>query len=217
MAPRPRTLASLVLVVLLATAGCVGVLTGSEPLTFEASTVSVADDVTQSAGYEEVRVEPNAISREFEVAGQTREVEVTNHVAEYARSVDLGPLGSGEFARFAVLSTPQVELAGRTFNPVGEMSNRELVERVQGQYEGLRNVRSAGERTQTVLGASRTVSTFTADAEVAAGQSVELLFHVSKFEHGADFVVVIAVHPAALDREADRVDTMLGGVQHASG
>lgn len=216
MTSRPRLLASLVLVGLLGTAGCVGVLTGDQPLTFDAASVSVADDARQSAGYEEVRVEPDTLTREFTVAGQTREVEVTNHVAEYSRSVDLGPLGSGEFARFAVLSTPKVEIAGRTFNPVGEMSNRQLVERVQGQYDGLRNVQPAGERTRTVLGASRSVSTFTADAEVAAGQSVELLFHVSKFEHGEDFVVVIAVHPSALDREADRVDTMLGGVQHAS-
>lgn len=217
MTTRTRILALLVLVGLLVTAGCVGVLTGDEPLTFDAASVSVAEDARQSAGYEEVRVEPDTVTREFTVAGQNREVEVTNHVAEYSRSVDLGPAGSGEFARFAVFSTPQVELASRTFNPVGEMSNRELVEQVQGQYHGLRNVQPAGERTRSVLGASRTVSTFTADAEVAGGQSVELLFHVSKFEHGEDFVVVVAVHPSALDGEVDRVDTMLGGVQHASG
>lgn len=155
------------------------------------------------------------MTREVSAAGQTREVEVTNHLAEYSRSVSVAPLGEGELARFIVLSTPAVEVLGRTFNPVGDMSNRELAEEVQSQYEGLGNLRPAGERTVSVLGTDATVSTFTGDAELGeTGQTVELTLHVTRVRDGGDFIVAIAVHPALLDGEAERVDTMLGGIRH---
>lgn len=206
----PLLLAALVL-----TAGCVGVITGSEPLVVEADPVSVSAAAQSAAGYEEVRTATQELQQEVSAAGQTREVVVTNHVAEYARSVDAGPLGAGEFARFVVVSTPAVDVLGRTFNPVGDMSNRELAELAQDQYEDLRNLQPAGERSLTVLGSETTVSRFTADASLqGSGQSVEVTLHVTRVRDGGDFIVVIAAHPTLLPGEADRVDTMLGGVRH---
>lgn len=208
----------LLLVLLVASAGCVGVLTGEEPLVLEANAVSVSAAAQDDAGYTETRRTTQELSREVTAAGQTREVQVTNHLAEYSRSASAGPLGEGEFARFIVLSTPAVEVFGKTFNPVGEMSNRELVEQVQDRYAGLENVQPAGERSVTVLGTARTVSVFTGDATLqGTGQSVELTIHVTKLRDGPDFVVAIAVHPSLLKGEVDRVDTMLGGIQHGSG
>lgn len=208
----------ILLILLVVSAGCVGVLTGSEPLVVEASSVSVSSTAQGDAGYEEVRTTTQELTREVSAAGQTREVVVTNHVAEYARTIDAGPLGSGEFARFVVVSTPAVEVFGQTYNPVGEMSNRELLELVQDQYQGLENVQPAGERSVTVLGSSTTVSQFTADATVqGTGQSVELTFHVTRVRDGPDFVVAIAAHPSLLPGEAERVDAMLGGIQHDTG
>lgn len=206
------------LVLLVVSAGCVGVLTGSEPLLVEASSVSVSSTAQGDAGYEEVRTTTQELTREVSAAGQTREVVVTNHVAEYARSIDAGPLGSGELARFVVVSTPAVEVLGQTFNPVGEMSNRELAELAQDQYQDLENLESAGERRVSVLGTQATVSRFTADATLqGTGQSVELTLHVTRIRDGGDFIVVIAAHPTLLPDEAERVDAMLGGIQHDSG
>lgn len=205
-------------VFLVVTAGCVGVLTGSEPLRVESSPVSVSSAAQSDAGYEEARVTTQELTREVSAAGQTREVVVTNHLAEYSRSVSIGPLGTGEFARFVVVSTPAVEVFDRTFNPVGEMSNRELVELAQDQYQELRNIENAGERRQTVLGSETTVSTFTGDAAVkGTEQTIEVTLHVTRLRDGEDFIVVIAAHPTLLDGEGERVDTMLGGVQHESG
>jgi len=200
-------------VALLLTAGCIGFLTGEEALAFDADPVRVADDARAEAGYEEVRVESMAVNRSFTVAGETRNVSVTNHVAAYQRAVDLGPLGSEPFARFTVLSTPEVEIAGRTLNPVGGLSDRELATRLQSQYDSIENVRFAGNRTVEVLGEGRTVSRFDATTTVA-GTEVDLALHVAKFRHGEDFVVAIGVYPARLDGERARVETMLRGVEH---
>jgi hypothetical protein len=208
-----RALANVAVVALLLTAGCIGFLTGEEALAFDADPVRVADDARAEAGYEEVRVESMAVNRSFTVAGETRNVSVTNHVAAYQRAVDLGPLGSEPFARFTVLSTPEVEIAGRTLNPVGGLSDRELATRLQSQYDSIENVRFAGNRTVEVLGEGRTVSRFDATTTVA-GTEVDLALHVAKFRHGEDFVVAIGVYPARLDGERARVETMLRGVEH---
>ena len=206
---------SLALAVLVLTAGCLGVLTGSEPLELESNEVSVSAAAQGDAGYEEVRTETQTIEREFSAAGQTREAVVTNHVAEYARSVSVEPLGTGEFARFVVVSTPAVEVLGQTFNPVGAMTTRELVELVQDRYAGLEDVSPAGERTVTILGESATVSEFTGEAEIAAvGERVDVTIHVVRVRSGPDFIVAIGAHPTALPGEADRIDTMLRGVVH---
>lgn len=210
-----RTPLTLLLVALVATAGCVGVITGSEPLVLSADPVSVSASAQSEAGYEETRVTTQTLNEEVAAAGQTREVEVTNHLAEYSRTIDAGPLGSGEFARFIVVSTPAVEVVGQTFNPIGDMSARELVQQLQSQYEGLQNIQPAGERQATLLGSAETVELFSGEAEVGgSGQTVDVTINVVKVRSGGDFLVVIGVYPTLLNGEADRFDTMLGGVRH---
>lgn len=208
-----RALAGLAVAVLVLSGGCVGFLTGSEALSFDADPVEVTDDARSEAGYEEVRVETMEQNRSFTVAGETRNVSVTNHVASYQRAVELGPLGSEPFARVTVLSTPAVELAGRTFNPVGDLSDRELALRLQSQYDSIEDVEFAGNGTVGILGEDRTVSRFDATTTVA-GAEVDLALHVTKFRHGDDFVVAIGVYPERLDGEEARVETMLRGIEH---
>lgn len=215
MSPSSRSTVSLVLAFLLASAGCVGVLAGSEPLTVEASPVSVSGAALSDTGYEEQRTTTQQLEEEVSAAGQTRQVVVTNHVAEYARTIDAGQLGSGEFARFVVVSTPAVEVLGQTFNPVGSMTAEELVAQVQDSYGGLEDVRPAGERTATVLGSSATVDQFEGKAELGgSGQAADVTIDVVRIRNGPDFIVVLAVYPTVLPEESDHGDTLLGGIQH---
>lgn len=215
MTAEPRWSLVAAVTLLLVSAGCVGVLTGNEPLTFDAKPVSVSDSALEDTGYEESRTDTDELTREFSAAGQTREVEVTNHIAEYARTVDAGALGSEDLARFIVVSTPAVEILDRTFNPVSEMSNRELVERIQDRYSGLQNVRRQSERPVRVLGTSVTVTVFSAEATVqGTGQTIDVTLHVTRFRHGSDFIVAIGAHPALLDSEAQNVDRLLQGIRH---
>lgn len=210
-----RVAVAVALAALLATSGCLGFITGSESLSFDSEPVAVSASAADESGYEEVRREPNTINRSFTVADQTRNVSVTNHVAEYARSVETPVLEDQQVARFTVLSTPQVEIAGQgPFNPVGDLSNRELAARLQEQYETVSNVRFEGNRTRTVLGEEATVSKYRADAKTGAGESAEVFVHIAKVKHEDDYVLAVAIYPTVIDGEEERVDAMLAGIEH---
>ncbi|MFC6785134.1 DUF6517 family protein [Halobaculum halobium] len=192
-------------------------MTGSEPAEFSASVASVPDSTLESTGFEEYRVEPMEITREFTVADQTREVVVTNQVAEYDKAAEI--LGERiQASLFVALSTPAVEIAEQTFNPVGELSTRELARRMLSQYDGISNLQSDGEETVTVLGTDTTVGLFTADATVTEGVTVEIRLHVSEaVRAGGDFVVTVGAYPTRLSGQADDVRTMMRSVTHDGG
>lgn len=211
-----RQLAAALLVVLMVSTGCIGFLTGSSALTFAADDVRVSEQALSDTGYEQSRDTSQNVTRTFEAAGETRNVTVTNHVAEYQRSVSL--LGNSQpYARATVIASPEVEVAGQTFNPLSDLSNRDLAEQLQSEYETVQNVQFESNRTVTVLGDEVTVSKFSAEATTEAGQSVDVYVHVTKTQDGEDFVVGVAVYPQQLDGEQAAVDTLLSGIQHDTG
>lgn len=202
---------------LAATAGCLGVLTGSEPAEFSASTATVPAATLDGTGYEEYSVGPVEVERTFEVAGQSRTVVVTNQLAEYDKGVAVAG-GRYRAATFAVLSTPAVEVLGRTFNPVADLGATDLARRTLGRYEGISDVRRLDSGTATMLGTETTVGVFEADARVADGVTLTIRAHVAEaVRAGADFVVALGAFPALLSGEADAVRTMMGAVEHADG
>lgn len=213
-----RAVLSVALVGLLLTSGCIGFLTGNEALEFSSDPVAVTDSAQGETDYEQARREPQTVTREFSAAGQTREVEVTNHVAEYSRSVSVPLFGDQQVARFTVLSTPKVTIAEQgPFNPVADMNNTELVLTLQEKYEGISNVQQESDRTVRVLGNQTTVSKFRADATMDNGESVEVFIHITKVEHGDDFLVAVGVYPTQVDGEQENVDTLLRNIDHPGG
>ena len=208
-----RAVAALAVAALLLTSGCIGFLTGSESLSFESEPVAVTDAALEETGYEEQRRTEQSIERTFSIAGEERTVTATNHLAEYGRSP--GTLfGDTQVARFVAVTTPEVEIAGQgPFNPVGELSNRQLALRLTEQYDRVENVRWESNRTVTAFGSETTVSKFRADARIAGGQEVEVFLHITKLRHEGDFVIAVAIHPTQLDEEAN-VDRLIRGIDH---
>lgn len=196
-----------------ATAGCIGFLTGSEALEFSAMEATISSATLDETGYEEAEVKEDVITRSFSAAGQEREVEVTNSIATYERAIDLGPLGEQKAAIFAVLSTPQVKILDRTFNPVGEMSNRELLQQLQGRYEGFSVGSRVDTRSQTVLGEDTEIEKFEASATFS-GQEIDLFVHITNVAHEGDFVVPIGIYPQRLPGESEKVFSLYNGIQH---
>ncbi|MFB6151522.1 MAG: DUF6517 family protein [Haloarculaceae archaeon] len=212
------------------TAGCLGVLTGSEPLAFAANGTVVEDAALRDAGYEEG--EHRTIGRTFNasVGGGTRQVTIRNELYRYNRTVPAGSLTTGNgsagtgvptnrsgaapsvsgAAQFAVLSSPDASVAGQSVNPLADLSARELVERFSVS-NAVRNLTFDGNRSVRILGQRRTVSAFRAEA-TGIGPATRVRVHVTSFEHEGDLVVAIAVHPELLD-ERDRVDRLLGGLK----
>ena len=210
---RRRRLGTVLLVALVLTSGCLSVVTGGTA-TFTSEPATVSEPTLEGTGYSLDRRTTMNESRNFSVAGQERTVRVSSHLAQYHRNVSLGPLGEYELARFVVLSTPAVDVLGRTFNPVGDWSERRIVRQLSSQYDGLSDVSHVNNRSVRVLGESRSVSKFSGRATAVGGQKIDVVLHVTKFRHGDDFVLAVGIHPARLPDEQGRVDELLRGVEH---
>jgi hypothetical protein len=199
---------------LLATSGCICFLTGEEPLEFSAEPATVSDAAASDAGYEYNGTRALEVDRTFEIGDQERRVIATNRISDYTKSVDLGPLGEAEVGVFNVVTTPAVEIADRTLNPIGSYSNARLVELVQRQYSGLGNVEQVSERNVTVQATETTVTKFSATATIE-GREIDVFVHVTKYRSGDDFVVAIGVYPQQLDgQEESNVLSMMRSIDH---
>jgi hypothetical protein len=207
-----RTVVAVALAALVATSGCLGIL-GGDDLSFSASQATVSEDALEQTGYQESSVESSEVTREFSVAGQSRNVTVTNWVAMYERTVSVPVVGEQRAAVFGAFASPQVSVLGESFNPIEDYSNRRLAELAQQQYEGLSVGDSVGNRTVTVLEESTTVEEFEGTARLQ-GQSVDVYIHVTRVKHDGDFVVALAIHPQQLDGERERIDELLRGLEH---
>ncbi len=206
---------ALAVVLATVTAGC-GFLTGSEALSFSASPATASDDAQSETGYEEQAVESSTMTRNFSAAGQTRQVEVTNQQARYERAVDLGPLGSQRAAVFVTFASPEVNVVGQTFNPISDMSTREVLRQFESQYEGLTVGDRVENRSVRALGSQRTLQKFEGTATLA-GSEVDVYVHATKFQHGEDYLVAVGIYPQQIDGEEENVVALVEGMEHDTG
>lgn len=194
-------------------AGCTGGATS-----WGAANATLSTEVQNDTQFSHHRTTEDTITREFGVSVLTRTVEVTNVIAEYDRAIEVGPIGTRlQAAVFAVLSTPQVRMLGRTFNPVADMSTAEIAKMVQERYDQIGNVSEDREFEGTVAGESTTVTRFTATARlVEADVGLDVYLYVSQaVEAGEDFLVTLSVHPRSFDLERSTIEQLMGGVVHA--
>lgn len=205
-----------------ATAGCLDLVFG-EGLNFEATPPSVAQSALDQTGYEEQEVSDHSVEREFEAAGQTRTVGLTNHHAQYDKSVDLQSLGlpvdspGQRAAVFSAYTTPQVEVAGQDFNPIDDVSTAELIATVQNRYDGMGGLEQAGEEPATLAGTETTATEFQGDLELQGPNvTVEVTVYVTDaIASGEDFLLAVGAYPTALASvEDDNVFTLMESVQH---
>lgn len=211
---RPRNFAAaLLLAVLVVSSGCVGFLLGTESLSFTAEPAVTDDAAASEAGYETDGTRSETAERSFTVAGQEREVEVTNQFTTYEKSVEVPVLGEVKAGTLSLISTPAVEIGPRTFNPVGDYDNDRLVGLVESEYEGVSDVERVGTTEIEMLGGTTNVSKYTATATLE-GQEVDVYIHVTKVRDGDDFVVGVGVYPQRLDSEEGNVLAMLRAAEH---
>jgi len=196
-------------------AGC-GFLAGSEALAFSASPALPSDEALAETGYEQETVDRQVVTRNFSAAGQTRTVEVTNRLAQYERGVDLGPLGSQRAAVFVTFTSPEVSVGGRTFNPISEMSEREILQQFESQYSGLSVGEEVGSQDVSTLGQSTELRRYEGSAGLA-GSEVDVYVHATKFQHEGDYIVAVGIYPQRLDGESGNVATLLERLEHSGG
>lgn len=201
-------------------AGCSGL---SGEVTLDSGRATVAEAALQETGYEAAGITTVPFERRVTLGPASRTIRVTNVMAEYDRRVGLDTgLGLPTDARaavFATFATPAVEVFGRTLNPVGNLSPAELAELVQQHYGSIRDLSREGELRGTMLGASTTLTRFTARAELltAGVTSAEVpiyLYIGEPVRAGPDFALTVTAHPQAFGRREATVRTLLGGVQY---
>jgi len=208
-------LLALAVVGLLVTTGCVGLVLGNG-LEMDSEPAGVSDEALSETGFEFVEHRTLWLNETVQVAGQQRDINASNHAMIYNRTTSLERFDR-DTGGFVVISTPDVSIGGESVNPAARMSNRELVERFQGDLESevgqLGNLTKVSERTEPVLGYAATVSVFETTTTID-GQDVTLYVHATTVKHEGDVVVAIGVHPEALAQQAPEIHRLMRGIEH---
>jgi len=204
--------AGTLLALLVVTSGCVGFLSG--PVTFAATEATVSEAALDSTGYEHNRTEEMTVNRTFSAAGQSKDVEVTNWISEYHRSVGIEGLAEQRVAVFATFASPKVEVLGQSFNPLDDYDNRELAEQFTAQLQSVGDLREVGSRSITMLGSDTEVTKFETTVTTSTGIQFDAYVHVTKVEHGDDIVGAVAVYPQQLPDQQATVNELIRGVEH---
>jgi hypothetical protein len=207
---RHRLLA-LTLLVLAATSGCLGAFS-SGATTFEAEPADVDSAAADGTGFEKNGTRDSVATRELGPAGATQTVKVVSKVTTYEKTLEIPLLGSTRLGVFSVVSTPAVEIAGQTFNPVGDYSNDRLVQTITDRFGTLSNVDRVSERRIVVSGTETTVTKYAATTTVE-GREIDVFVHVTKVRDGEDFLVGVGVYPQQLDQESE-VLTLMRAIEH---
>lgn len=190
--------------------GCLGVVGLDE---HEATPAGVESAVREETGYEQTNVEEMVIERTVELAGTSQDVRVTNYLTEHEKSIDLGPLGSVRAASFVVLTSPQISIAGRDFNPIADMSSDELVDLIEADFDSINNAEHVSDGTVSILGQETTESLFEAEATFD-GVTIDVNIHITEsVDTSEDHLVTIGVYPKQLESvEADNIAQLQSGI-----
>ncbi|TYT60913.1 DUF6517 family protein [Natrialba swarupiae] len=201
-----------------ATAGCLEE-TLEEVTTFSASPAVVSQQSTAETGYEYQGT--REVVREHDVARGL--VETRNYASTYRRTVEV-PLDifdedETEAGVFGVLTTPQVSIGDEQFNPIGELTPEQIVGRVQSQYEELEiDSEPTARRSVEMLGETITVETFEGEATFQGTDDVDVFVDISQPDRDGDHFVITAAFPDVpildADAEIDRIDAMIGAIEH---
>jgi len=193
-----------------ALAGCLGVVGMDE---HEATPAGVDPAVREETGYEQTGIEEIVVEESVEV-GISEEIRVRNYLTEHEKGIDLGPIGDIQAAAFNLLTSPQISIAGREFNPIAEMSSEELVGLIEADFEGIENVEHVADSEISILEQETVESVFEADAALEAGITIDVNVHVTESVLTSnDHLVAIAVYPEEVQsQEEPNIAAMMDGI-----
>lgn len=199
---QPRAIAALAVVVLLA--GCTG-----GALSFSASPASVDEAALESANYTGQAPEQVTVNETVEVAGVSRQVTATTWTASYA--------ANDTPATLVVASTPDATVAGQSVNPIARLTGKELLQRVAQEIGNsdqvdLEDVEVVQRENREILGQETEVTTFATTASTEQGD-VPIRVHLASVSHEGDVVVLVGVHPEAVDERSTQL-TLMEAAEH---
>jgi hypothetical protein len=185
-------LAAVAVALLVALAGCTGVLVDRA-----AAPAVVADADATAAGYEAAPVVAVPVSVPIAIGPVVREVRATGTLAAYT--------APDRESAVLVLSTPDADVAGESVNPLVRLTDPKTVSmaldaaREAGTVAGANvtevgDLRPVASEERMVLDTPSTVTTYTALATAENGSTTEVRIHVVAVPHDEDVVLAVGVH-----------------------
>ncbi|MFC7008590.1 DUF6517 family protein [Halalkalicoccus salilacus] len=169
-------------------------------LKFRASPVAIDEEALSKVGYEKYRARTHTRTEPYDIGDKSITAEIVSHLIEYHRRVDFDDSGNQEVARFAVLSTPKVDLGFQSFNPLHGISKETLLEGLQPQYGKIRIGERIDSHTITVLGEKTSVIKRRGTA-VYREKRIDLDIHLAQILRDGDYQLLVGVYPQLIDEE----------------
>jgi hypothetical protein len=227
---QPRAGVAVALALTLVATGCLGFVTGEEPLEYEAEEATVPDEdlgafaLVQERELVERQNRTMPASPEPGQANVTRQVVVESSVVWYGKNETING-EQRQIASLAVVSTPVIDVVEYPLNPVGNMSERELLAFLQDQADSdqfggvtdLERVDPDDVPVETedvdVLDQETDIMVFEA-TRVVQNREVRVRIYVAKVRHGDDYVVMLGGHSMLHPGEGHAIVQMMEDVEH---
>lgn len=197
------------------TAGCLDFALGNGPLELNSDRVAPTDAALEEAGYVEDAVEQRTVDETID-ARIERDVEATVWLSRYSKTVDYQG-AEREAGFFGAVSVPDFSVLGRSFNPIADMSNEELLseflDRFEGDYGTVDDTAPKESFALDILGDGRQVDIFEGEANYK-GERIEIELAVTSFSHEDDLIVLLGTYPAALAEESANVEVLMESAEH---
>jgi hypothetical protein len=189
-------------------AGC-GLL--SDTVEASASPGVVPEGVRGGTGFANEQMEKTTFEDTREVAGEERDLKLTNWTTEYTKAPAQDDVGA---AGFVIFSSPTVSIADRSFNPFDRLDEKELIRRIlsNSSQGGAGDIQEAGSESFSVLEESVEFSEYESTQSVA-GQDVDIRIHFGNFTHDGDLLAILGTYPAVLS-DLENVRKMAEGTDH---
>lgn len=158
-----------------------------------ASPAELDDETRTEVGFEHQGTEETTVTQTVTVAGEERDLSLTNYIAAYRRIV---PESDEAVASFQSFSTPSVTIGDAEANPVWELEPARLIRRFasEAQMNDMQDIREVGSPTFRALGEVRQFTMLEGTAQ-RQGQEVTVRLPVGKFKHDDDILILIAGYP----------------------
>ncbi|WP_049921062.1 DUF6517 family protein [Halopiger djelfimassiliensis] len=197
------------------TAGCLDFVLGKGPLEFDSSRVAPTETALTETEYENQTVEEETIEETIDV-GVEREIRASLWRSHYSKEIEYQGR-THEGALFAAVSVPAMEVLGRSFNPLDDMSNEELLERllseVDGEQGNVENIRHDESFGLEILGEGREVDRFVGQSEFD-GEPIDVELTLTAVSHADDLLVLLGSYPRNFAEEAVNVELLMESVEH---
>lgn len=188
-------------------AGC-GLL--SDTIEQSADPAGIPQETLRPEGFEHRRTDELLLEQAVEVAGESRDLQLTNYLVEYGKQLaDVGPRGISVL----LFSSPSVTVGDREANPFARFDERQLLEAILGRTgAGASNIEAVGTETSMVLGRDTQFRIYEATTTVA-GQDIPIRMQFGRTDHDGDLIGVLGTYPGVVEKAAS-IYTLAGAAVH---